>query len=147
MKRTAKAIIIICVFLLLLLYLYYELEDAELASGKTREIHKGDFVMHIQVERMDEGFRVYRSVQYTGEDPVTVKHQTPLISLSFKRRNHDYTGSTVAKTLKKGSTYHPQDPKTFKAPNEGEHMLFCESVFKAGKKEVTIQHEEKLVFE
>ncbi len=97
MKRTAKAIIIICVFLLLLLYLYYELEDAELASGKTREIHKGDFVMHIQVERMDEGFRVYRSVQYTGEDPVTVKHQTPLISLSFKRRNHDYTGSTVAK--------------------------------------------------
>ncbi|RYG73998.1 hypothetical protein EU245_03785 [Lentibacillus lipolyticus] len=148
MKKAMQRFIPICVILFLSLYLFYGHEDAELVNEKTKEIHKGDFIMHIRVEQADEGFRVFRSVQYTGKEMVKVEHQTPLISVSFKYADHDYTGSTVSKTLRQGSSYHPQDPKMFKAPDEeGKHTLYCETIFTAGGEEITIRHEETLVFE
>ncbi|WP_164669221.1 hypothetical protein [Virgibacillus doumboii] len=126
---------------------FYGRAGAELTTNKSGQIHKEDFTLNIRVEKIDDGFRVLRSIQYNGEGEIEIEHQTPLISVSFKHKNHDYTGSTVTKVLKAGNSYHPQDPVTFESPSGGEYTLYSESRFNVKGKEITINHEENLIFE
>ncbi|GAA0440493.1 hypothetical protein GCM10008983_16870 [Lentibacillus halophilus] len=146
MKKVGSILVIVSGLLFLSLYLVYGQVDAELVSDKTKEIHKGNFILHIRVEDVENGFQVLRSIQYMGDKPITLKHQTPLISVSFQNRNHDYTGSTISKTVHKGGSYHPQGPKIFKAPTEGEHALYSQSTFTAGGETITINHKDNLLF-
>lgn len=126
---------------------FYGRAGAELTTNTTGQIHKNDFTLNIRVEKIDEGFRVLRSIRYSGAENIEIDHQTPLVSVSFKNKNHDYTGSTVTKVLTPGSSYHPQNPKTFEAPSEGEYTLYSESRFQVDGNEVTINNEENLIFE
>ncbi|TRM12226.1 hypothetical protein FH966_11340 [Lentibacillus cibarius] len=147
MRKAGKIILFLCVIAFISLYLFYARGQAELVCDKASQVVKDDFIMHIRVEDLEDGFKVFRSIQYTGDKPVEMKHQTPLVSLSFKNRNHDYTGNHITKTLRKGSIYHPQKPKTFQDPTPGEYNLYCESAFTVDGKEVAIKLKEKLTFE
>ncbi|MFD1361531.1 hypothetical protein [Lentibacillus salinarum] len=138
---------VLAVSLAVTAYWLYGQAEAELANNITREIRQEDFILHIRAERIDEGFQVFRSIQYFGDDTVEITHQTPLVSVSFKQQNHDYTGSTVAHTLKTGSSYYPQNAKTFALPKKGVYTLFCEARFSVKGEQKTITHEEELVFQ
>ncbi|QKY68881.1 hypothetical protein [Lentibacillus sp. CBA3610] len=149
MKKKLIAVIVLAVTCIIAVtsYLFYGQATAELASNKSREIQQDDFILHIRVERMNEGFQVFRAIQYVGDEQVEIKHQTPLISISFKHQNHDYTGSSVLNTLHTGNSYHPQNAKSFDSPEEGQYLLFCEARFLVNGEQMTISHQEELVFE
>lgn len=144
-----KLVSMFVVFLVIIAgyYFYYTYINAELTvENTTASVHTDEFVMHIRVENDEKGFRVYRSLQYIGEEEVKVVHQTPLISVSFRHKNHDYTGSTVSKGLEKDSNYHPQNPKHFEPPKKGEYTLYCKAIFSVNGKEKKITHQERLSF-
>ncbi|HLR62299.1 MAG TPA: hypothetical protein VK097_07645 [Lentibacillus sp.] len=121
--------------------------DAELAGNETSQIQEDDFVLHIRAEPADGGFQVFRAIQYVGDESVEIKHQTPLVSVSFKQSNHDYTGKTVSSTLGTGNSYHPQGSKTFETPGKGIYTLFCEARFVADGEQMKITHQKKLTFQ
>ncbi|SFB35217.1 hypothetical protein SAMN04488072_11823 [Lentibacillus halodurans] len=149
MKKRANVMIVavIAVILVISSYWVYGQSGVELATNTTKEVQEGDFTLHIRVERMDEGVRVFRAIQYTGDESVEIKHQTPLVSVSLKHSNHDYTGSTVSRTLHTADSYHPQDAKTFDVPGEGAYTLFCEANFSVDGEQMTISHQEELIFQ
>lgn len=147
MKKAVVALFIALIFFFGSFYWFYERAGAKLAvNNKAWESQDDDFIVHIRVESIDKGFQVFRSIQYVGQEQIEIVHQTPLVSLSFKHKNHDYTGNTVSRVLKSGSSYHPQNPKIFEAPRKGEYTLFSESRFSVNGKEIKISHEEKLKF-
>ncbi|WP_174613078.1 hypothetical protein [Virgibacillus ihumii] len=147
MKKLGFAIVAILIILAGSYYFYYTYANAELtADNTTASVSADDFVLHVRVENEEDGFRVYRSLQYVGEGEVNVVHQTPLISVSFRHKNHDYTGSTVSKLLGEDSNYHPQGPKHFESPKMGEYTLYCKAKFSVGGKERKIMHQEELTF-
>ncbi|WP_010530363.1 hypothetical protein [Lentibacillus jeotgali] len=121
--------------------------DAELTGNETTQIQEGDFILHIRTESVDGGFRVFRAIQYVGSESVEIKHQTPLVSVSFNHPNHDYTGKTVSNILVTGNSYHPQGPKTFDTPGKGVYTLFCETRFIADGEQKKITHQEELTFQ
>ncbi|GGJ97856.1 hypothetical protein GCM10007063_20270 [Lentibacillus kapialis] len=121
--------------------------DAELTSNETSQVKKDDFILHMRIESADEGFQVFRAIQYVGDESVEIKHQTPLVSVSFNHPNHDYTGKTVSNTLTTGNSYHPQGVKTFKTPGEGVYTLFCEARFIVNGEPMKISHQEELTFQ
>lgn len=132
--------------LVIISYFFFGQAETELANGETNAIQQEDFILHIRVENVDEGFQVFRALQYVGEGSVEIEHHTPLISVSFKNKNHDYTGSTVTKSLNTGISYHPQSAKRFKRPSEGTYTLFCEASFTVNDQHITIDHQQELVF-
>ncbi|SDQ65689.1 hypothetical protein SAMN05216232_2960 [Virgibacillus subterraneus] len=146
MKKGVFVLSILSVFLLISFYWFYEQAGAELTVNQSKEIQQDEFILHIRVEKMSEGFQVFRSIQYIGEEQVEITHQTPLISVSLKHKNHDYTGSNVTRVLTSGSSYHPQGSKTFEAPGRGEYTLFCESRFNVDGEEIKINYQENLMF-
>ncbi|ALX47307.1 hypothetical protein [Lentibacillus amyloliquefaciens] len=148
MKRilVISALAAVCILAIVSYFFYGQEAEAELTNGNTNATQQEDFILHIRVESMEEGFQVSRALQYVGEGSVEVEHQTPLVSVSFKNQNHDYTGSTMTKTLNTGNSYHPQGPKTFEAPRSGTYILFCEARFMVNDKFITINHQEELEF-
>lgn len=146
MRKGVFVLSVLLVCFLISFYWFYEQAGAELSVNQSKEIEKDNFILHIRVEKMDEGFQVFRSIQYVGEEQVEITHQTPLISVSLKHKNHDYTGSNVLRTLTSGSSYHPQGSKTFESPGRGEYTLFCESRFNVEGEEIKINYQENLTF-
>lgn len=145
MKKLVSTLVVFLVIFAGIIYYTYANADL-MAENTTASVHKEDFVLHVRVENEEKGFRVYRSLQYVGEGEVNVVHQTPLISISFRHKNHDYTGSTVSKVLGEDSNYHPQDPKYIESPKKGEYTLYCKAKFSVDGKERKITHQEKLTF-
>ncbi|WP_077325849.1 hypothetical protein [Virgibacillus siamensis] len=147
MKKPVSVLLVLLIIMAGLFFFYLRYSNGDLTTEKaTASIHKDDFVMHIRVENEEKGFRVYRSIQYVGEDEVEVIHQTPLISVSFRHKNHDYTGSTVSNVLESDSNYHPQTPKHFDSPKRGKYTLYCQAKFSVNGEEKKIIHKEKLSF-
>ncbi|GAA0613761.1 hypothetical protein GCM10009001_33750 [Virgibacillus siamensis] len=147
MKKLVIALGILLIIMAGSYYFYYTYANAELtAENTTASVHADDFVLHVRVEKEESGFRVFRSIQYVGEGEVRIVHQTPLISVSFRHKNHDYTGSTVSEALGEDSNYHPQDPKHFESPKKGEYTLYCKAKFSVDGEEKKITHSEKLTF-
>ncbi|WP_430786296.1 hypothetical protein VBD025_13425 [Virgibacillus flavescens] len=106
-----------------------------------------DFIVHIRVEEIDEEIKVYRSLQYTGDETVEIEHQTPLISISLRNKNHDFTGSRVKKVMESGDSYYPQKAKLISKPQEGEYTLYCLAEFQVDGESRSIEHTENLIFE
>ena len=106
MKRRALFLIGIALGISLLLLMFAHEGQSGIKYEKVFSSRQDDFILHIRVEEMNKGIRILRSLQYVGKDTVEIKHQTPLISVSLQNRNHDYTGSTVKKTLKTGNIYY-----------------------------------------
>ncbi|MGY0692173.1 hypothetical protein ACW2QC_05175 [Virgibacillus sp. FSP13] len=146
MRRKALFSLIIVVFLAGVSYWLFAREHVKLAADKNGSKQVGDFILHIRVERVDDGVQVYRSIQYMGKEPIEMKHNTPLISVSLANKNHDYTGSPVTKELEEGDSYHPQDTIIFKPPSKGKYDLHCQAKFTVNGEEMIIDHTEKLEF-
>ncbi|WP_404452412.1 hypothetical protein LG329_18815 [Virgibacillus necropolis] len=114
-------------------------------QGGSKKIE--DFILHIRVEEEDQKIKVYRSLQYIGEESIEIEHQTPLISVSLGHKNHDFTGSKVKEDMTDGDSYYPQKAKTIKIPKKGRYTLYCIARFEINGREKTIEHTEELVFE
>lgn len=143
-----KKVGLFIVFIILTIFIYFFIDQGDkriLEEEKNAEKVVDDFVLHIKVERAENGIEVHQSLQYIGENKVEIFHQTPLISVSIGNKSHDYTGSLVHKQMREGSIYHQE---TVKVPVEekGVNQLYLEAKFLVGEKLVTIEHMEPLMF-
>lgn len=121
--------------------------QATLVASQAGSAELEDFILHIRVEEVDHEIKIFRSLQYMGEESIEIEHHTPLISVSLNHQNHDFTGSSVVEEMNYGDSYYPQKAKTMKLPEEGEYTLYCFAEFEVDGEEKTIEHTEKLVFE
>lgn len=147
MERKNLVFLIFIIILVGFSYWIFARDAAQLVANKNGSKRVDDFILHIDVERMDEGIQVYRSIQYVGKDPVEIQHQTPLIAISFDRKNFDYTGSPVTKVLDEGESYHPQDAMAFKSPEKGTYNVYVEAKFRVNGEKMIINHTVELEFE
>ncbi|WP_085992542.1 hypothetical protein [Oceanobacillus senegalensis] len=104
-----------------------------------------DFILHMKVEQAPRGIYVHQSLQYVGRNPIEIKHQTPLISVSLDNQNHDFTGSLVTRELHRGNIYY-QDTISLPRKQRGECNLYIKARFIANGEIVDIQHVENLMF-
>ncbi len=118
-----------------------------LANSKNVTYHQGDFSIHLRVENIHNGIKVYRALEYNGDRPVMVKHRTPLVSISLDEKNHDFTGSNVSKMLEPGDSYRPQGTKQFRIPGRGQYKIHFLARFQVGEEEVVREESEILQFE
>lgn len=118
-----------------------------LVSSQVGSAEMKDFIVHIRVEEIDDEIKVYRSLQYIGNETVEIEHQAPLISISLQNKNHDFTGSRVKKVMESGDSYYPQKAKLIGKPEEGEYTLYCLAEFQVDGEQRRIMHTEKLIFE
>lgn len=118
-----------------------------LVSSEAGSTEIKDFILHIRVEEAEEQIKIYRSLQYIGSETVEIQHQTPLISVSLRQKNHDFTGSRVNKVLDYGDSYYPQKAKAIEVKKEGEYTLYCLAEFKVNGESKIIEHTEELLFE
>ncbi|HLT54611.1 MAG TPA: hypothetical protein VK057_00705 [Bacillota bacterium] len=145
MKRRALFLIGIALGISLLLLMFAHEGQSGIKYEKVFSSRQDDFILHIRVEEMNKGIRILRSLQYVGKDTVEIKHQTPLISVSLQNRNHDYTGSTVKKTLKTGNIYY-QEPVIIDVPIEKESELYVQAKFSVDDEWIYMNHVETLIF-
>ncbi|MCT2534348.1 hypothetical protein NC661_09840 [Aquibacillus koreensis] len=106
-----------------------------------------EFIVHIRVENIDEGIKILRSLEYRGEEPVTIEHRTPLTSVDISKNNNDFTGSFVTKNLNAGDIYRPQEPKVYESPSKGKYTLHMHTQFFIDGEPINITSEEEVVFE
>ncbi|MFZ3578751.1 hypothetical protein [Virgibacillus sp. DJP39] len=134
--------------LVISIFIFEGFGKTTLVSNRTGSTQFGDFTLHIRVEEENHEVKVFRSIQYRGEKPVEIKHQTPLISVSLGKKNHDFTGSTLKKTLNPGNSYYPQSARIMKVPEKaGVYTLYCLAEFELDGKIEKIEYSEKLTFE
>ncbi len=105
-----------------------------------------DFIIHIRVEKHEEGMQVLRSIEYTGKEEVIIEHRTPLTQVTIDQPNGSFTGSFVSKTLRPGFSYHPQEPIHFDSLDKGEHKIYVHTQFFIEEERVDIETEGRLVF-
>ncbi|PAV28801.1 hypothetical protein CIL05_14330 [Virgibacillus profundi] len=144
-KILLLSFVLLCCFFVMLLWQFIK-PEAKLAESKIAEKQVDDFILHMRVNETEKGIQVLQSIQYVGKEIVEIKHQSPLVSVSLLNRNHDYTGSTVSKALKKGDVY-PGEEIIFPSPKKGECNLYLQARFNVNGEEVSIDHVEKLFFE
>ncbi|MFD1039045.1 hypothetical protein ACFQ3N_11690 [Virgibacillus byunsanensis] len=121
--------------------------NATLTDNITTKKQVDDFTLHIRIEKIDDGFQVFRSIQYTGDESVEIEHQTPLVSVSLKNKNHDFTGSNVTKVLGEGNSYYPQNAKVFTSQEEGEYPIYFHARFTVNGECFEIEHVHELILE
>jgi hypothetical protein len=119
-----------------------------LAENKSFSKQQGDFILHMSVIQVEEGIEVRQSIQYVGEEPVEIKHQSPLVSVSLKDKKPTFTGSMVTKKLSKGNIYYPQDPVVITEIDniEGSSLYVNARLFTDTEERITIEHVEELEF-
>ncbi|WP_053219854.1 hypothetical protein [Virgibacillus senegalensis] len=145
-----KKILVICaalvVFGAVAVYWFVETSSAKLAEPVQVSKESEDFIMHVQVEKTDEGFQVLRSLEYTGNEPVVLSHRTPLISLHVNHDTKNFTGSPVTKELNPGDVYHPQEAKIYNPLKKGKHTLFMDCEFFIDGERKNIKAEKEMIF-
>ncbi|WP_188453352.1 hypothetical protein [Virgibacillus oceani] len=146
-RKVAIVLLVFIIGLMCFLYWLFQFNDATLVSNKSISKQVDDFILHIRIEDIDNEVQVFRSIQYMGEDSVKIVHSTPLISVSFKVKNHDFTGGPVSTILGRGESYHPQDAFTFASPKKGKYNLYVKARFCVNGEEMTIDYVENLIFE
>lgn len=145
-----KSLIVFIVFISVLAILFTGWNgfgNASLVASQSGSKEIENFILHIRIEEVNEEITVFRSLQYIGDGSVEIEHQTPLISISLSRKNHDFTGSTVKEVMKSGDSYYPQKAKIMKVPKKGEYILYCLAEFQVDGKIKKIEHTEELTFE
>ncbi|ASK61331.1 hypothetical protein CFK37_03650 [Virgibacillus phasianinus] len=120
---------------------------ATLVSTQNGSKKLGDFILHIRVEEVDKGIKVYRALQYKGKESVVIEHRTPLISVSLDQKNRSFTSSTTLKEMNYGHSYHPQKAKIIEITEEGQYTLYCAARFKVGGKDKKIKYIQRLTLE
>ncbi|MRH41854.1 hypothetical protein GH741_04100 [Aquibacillus halophilus] len=146
-KRLTLLIILMLLFISVTIYWFMDTSSAKLVEIVEIQQQKDDFIVHIRVETNDKGFQILRSLEYTGDEPITIDHRTPLISVSIIQKNHDFTGSHVNKVLNPGNIYHPQKPQSYNSLEEGDYNLYMHSQFFIDGEEVNIFAEKEISFQ
>ncbi|WP_066192744.1 MULTISPECIES: hypothetical protein [Gracilibacillus] len=147
MKKKYMVIIAFLVVVTISFFIVREWQGASLTETVKFEEQYQDFVVHIQVEPMSEGFMVLRSIQYLGDEDIVIYHRAPLTQVTIDQDNPVFTGSEVEKQLNSGGQYYPQEPLTFSSLKKGEHAIFIHTQFKLEGEQVNIKSEGELVFE
>ncbi|MFD1849223.1 hypothetical protein [Oceanobacillus bengalensis] len=146
MRKTGILVVILIVSSLIIGYAVHLSEAGSLITEKAQVKQVGDFILHMKVEKANNGINVFQSLQYVGEEPIEIEHQTPLISVSLGNKNHDFTGSMVSKRLEMGNIYRQEKVKLLPKV-KGESDLHMKANFHVEGEKVTIEHVEKLIFE
>ncbi|GAA5417249.1 hypothetical protein Pryu01_02312 [Paraliobacillus ryukyuensis] len=98
-----------------------------------------DFILHMRIENSTEGFRILHSLEYTGQEPVTIEHRTPLTFVSFGVDKSTFTGSPVTKALQPGDIYRPNViSETYNVLKKGVGQVYVHCQFKVGDKLMNI---------
>ncbi|MFD1415419.1 hypothetical protein [Oceanobacillus jeddahense] len=98
----------VLIILVLAIFFWYmsQLEEDQ-AMEITKTVSLDDlFLLHIQFSGEADNIQVKCSLQYIGEEEVTIQHQTPLVSLSAHEDVHRVTGGYVYRTLHNSDIYY-----------------------------------------
>ena len=140
--------LIIIVSIGIIYYGQFEKSNANtLTEDKMIAKESDDFILHVQMNGVEEGIEVLHSIQYNGQKKVEIQHQSPLISVSFFEHDHDFTGSYVQKEMVIGDIYHPQKATVLSAPNRDTFNLYIQAKFEVDGEVQVINHVEELEFE
>lgn len=110
-------------------------------------IHKqeGDFILHMRMENGSEGLRILHSLEYVGQEPVTLKHRTPLTYISFGVNKSNFTGSPISKTIQPGDIYRTTPTRKIFHPLEnGSNALYVHTQFYANNEVINIEIEKNI---
>ncbi|MDX8044858.1 hypothetical protein SH601_02565 [Gracilibacillus sp. S3-1-1] len=135
------------VFIGLILYLMLNIQQPSLVESVKLEEQYEDFIIHIHVEGTNNGFQVLRSIQYTGDEQITIQHRTPLTQVTIGADNAIFTGSPISKQLEPGHQYYPQQPMDFSALEKGEHTLYVHTQFFIDGERIDIKSEATISFQ
>lgn len=105
------------------------------------------FILHTQVEDINDGIEVYSSPQYVGDDSKMIEMGNPFVSVSFNHMEDSFSLDPTTKYFRKGSICHSDEPIVFPYPSKGKHELFINASFIVDGEEVFINHVEELIFQ
>ncbi|MDC3412736.1 hypothetical protein NC797_04595 [Aquibacillus sp. 3ASR75-11] len=147
MKRLIGLLFILMVVISGTFYLVMGSSKAKLTEPVEMNKVNDDFILHVRAERTDQGFQVLRSLEYKGEEQITIMHRTPLISISVEYDKPRFTGSPVTQTLDPGDVYYPQEPRVYSSLEKGEYTLFANGQFYFNGQIINIKSEETIQFQ
>lgn len=136
-----KGLLIISIILCLFLIGYIVKEalyQPQLVENIKLEESSGDFIVHINIEKTKEGFRILRSLEYTGDKKIEIRHRSPLIEVMIGKKNPEFTGSPVTIQLNPGAHYHPEEPLTFHQLDKGSYDIFVHAQFETNEETIDI---------
>ena len=110
----------------------------QLAKNIKLEESKGDFIVHITVEKTNDGFQILRSLEYTGDKKIEISHRSPLIEVMIGKNTPEFTGSPVPIQLTPGTHYHPEEPLAFQHMDKGSHDIFVHAQFETMEETIDI---------
>ncbi|KAB8138586.1 hypothetical protein F9U64_02930 [Gracilibacillus oryzae] len=108
-----------------------------------------DYIIHIRIEALNdkEKFQVLRSLEYTGDEIVEIKHRTPLTAVTLNKENAVFTGSHRTMFLNPGNSYHPQKRMEFSNLSKGSHTIYIHTQFLLNDERIDIKSKGELRFE
>ncbi len=144
-KKSLLFIVVGGVVFLIIFYLGVGNRGITIKETTTRSKEVGDFILHIHIANVDEGIKVFSSLQYTGEGTVEVEHLNPLVSVVLGDEEHQYENDITIKQLSNGNIYHhPNSNKVFRMVKDSPCKLYFKAKFKVNNEEITIDHKEIL---
>ncbi|SHM89127.1 hypothetical protein [Gracilibacillus kekensis] len=144
-KITIVIAIIACIGAISLLILKGIVKPSLDESVKIEEQYE-DFIVHIRIEKTEEGFQVLRSIEYIGKEDIMVRHRTPLTQVTINADNAVFTGSPISKQMEPGLQYHPQEPLKFPSLDKGVHKVYVHTQFFIEEKRIDIKTKSEIKF-
>ncbi|UOQ48028.1 hypothetical protein MUN88_18540 [Gracilibacillus caseinilyticus] len=146
-KRFTFTIIVIACIGAIMLFVTGAFQKPVLAETVKLEKQYEDFIVHIRIEPIEDGFQVLRSLQYTGEASLVIEHRSPLTQVTIDADNPTFTGSPVTKQLNADYQYYPQAPLLFETLEKGNHTVYIHTQFYIDGERVDIKTKETITFE
>lgn len=146
-KKYIIVFILIACLGISLFFIINTLQKSTLVEPVKIEEQYKDFIVHIRIEPLNEGFQVLRSIEYTGDERIEIDHRSPLTQVSIGMDNGVFTGSPSTKQMAPGYQYHPQKPLVFDSLEKGEHTVYIHTQFFKEGNRIDIESEETIRFE
>ncbi|WP_067730102.1 hypothetical protein [Oceanobacillus damuensis] len=121
-----------------------EKESVVTATSTINEVD--DFLLHVRVEEADKGIQVQSSLQYIGEEQLLIRHQAPLVSVSYNENIHDFTGDFISQELERGDIYNAQY-SVLPYPESKDSNIYIHARFRSNGQQINIVHVEQLIYE
>lgn len=132
----------------LTVYLLEQTSTTTLAETVSVDKEQDAFILHLRIENNDDGFRILHSLEYVGEEEVSIEHRTPLTYISFNNNRSNFTGSPVSKTLQAGDIYRPEVTSKIYEPLEaGTHTVYIHCQFSKDNQPINIKIEKEIYFQ
>ncbi|SER98185.1 hypothetical protein SAMN04487944_11469 [Gracilibacillus ureilyticus] len=145
-KIIVTILLIACIGLLVTAFIKESMKTNLAETVKINEQYE-DYIIHIRIEAVNDGFQVLRSLEYTGDEKVEIKHRNPLTAVTINKDNPVFTGSDRTMVLNPGNNYHPQEPVEFSNLPKGSHTVYIHTQFFVDGERVDIKSKGELKFE